>query len=147
MRWIVLGFCLGAVIGGSALAGQPPGPPPSHAPSDPPVTAELIRLHDDLRLTDDQEPDWRAYTRAVAPSPDMLARHRAASELIPLVPTPRRIALIEATMAQDDLDFKRQGAAVNAFYAKLTPDQQKAFDRDTLPSDSDGGDRRLDERR
>jgi len=143
MRWIVLGFCLGAMIGGPAFAGQPP----SQAPGGPPVTAELIRLHDDLRLSDIQEADWRAYTLAVSPSPDMLARHRATSELIPLVPTPRRIALIEATMAQDNLDFKKQSAAVNAFYNKLTPDQQKVFDRDTLPSDTDAGDRRPDERR
>jgi LTXXQ motif family protein len=147
MRWIVLGFCLGVAIGGPALAGQPPGPPPGRASSEPPVTAELLRLHDDLRLTDEQEADWRTYTLAVAPSADMLARHRATSELIPLVPTPRRIALIEATMAQDNLDFRKQSAAVNTFYSKLTLDQQKVFDRDTLPSDSDGGDRRLDERR
>ena len=140
MRWIVLGFCLGVMTGGAALAGQPPG--------EQPVTAELIRLHDDLRLSDGQEADWRAYTLAVAPSRDMIARHRATSELLPLVPTPRRIALIEATMAQDNLDFKRQSAAVNAFYGKLTPDQQKVFDRETLPSESDaGGDRRLDDRR
>ena len=140
MRWIVLGFFLSAMTGGAALAGQPPG--------EQPVTADLIRLHDDLRLSDDQEANWKAYTLAVAPSQDMLARHRATSELLPLVPTPRRIALIEATMAQDNLDFKRQGAAVAAFYAKLTPDQQKVFDRETLPSPPDaGGDRRLDERR
>ena len=42
-------------------------------------------------------------------------------------------------MNQDALDFKRQAAAVNAFYATLTPDQQKAFDRDTLPSDATAG--------
>jgi hypothetical protein len=134
MRWIVLGFCLSVMTGGAALAGQPPG--------EQPVTADLIRLHDDLRLSDGQEADWKAYTLAVAPSQDLLARHRATSELLPLVPTPRRIALIEATMAQDNLDFKRQSAAVNAFYGKLTPDQQKVFDRETLPPSDAGGDRR-----
>jgi hypothetical protein len=51
---------------------------------------------------------------------------------LPLVPTPRRIALIEATIAQDAVDFRRQGAAVTAFYGKLTPGQQKIFDQDTL---------------
>jgi hypothetical protein len=140
MRWIILGVFLGAMTSSAALAGQPPG--------EQPVTTELIRLHDDLRLSNGQEADWKAYTQAVAPSQDMLARHRATSELLPLVPTPRRIALVEATMAQDNLDFKRQSAAVNAFYDKLTPDQRKVFDRETLPSPSDsGGDRRLDERR
>jgi hypothetical protein len=134
MRRIVLGFVLTAAMAGTALADQAPGQPP--------VTADLIRLHDDLRLSDDQEGAWRAYTLAIAPSPDALARHRATTELLPLVPTPRRLALIEATMLQDSLDFKRQSVAVNTFYAKLTPDQQKVFDRDTLASGADAaGDR------
>lgn len=101
------------------------------------VSAELLRLHDDLRLSDSQEAAWHDYTTAIAPDPQTLARHRATSELLPMVPTPRRIALIEATMAQDTLDFRRQSAAVNAFYGKLTPEQQRVFDRDTLPSDAD----------
>lgn len=124
MRWIVLGFCFAMAAGGATQAAQA-------------VSADLIRLHDDLRLSDSQEAAWREYTTAIAPDPQTLARHRATQELLPLVPTPRRIALIEATMAQDELDFRRQGAAVNAFYGKLTPEQQKMFDRDTLPSTSD----------
>lgn len=131
MRRIVLGFFVAGLTAGVAAAGQ--------APRELPVTAELLRLHDDLRLTDSQESDWKAYAMAVAPNPEAEARHRATSELLPLVPTPRRIALIEAMMNQDALDFKRQAAAVNAFYATLTPDQQKAFDRDTLPSDATAG--------
>jgi hypothetical protein len=146
MRWIVLGI-FAATAAGSAWAGQPPGPASGQSRGgQQPVTAELIRLHDDLRLTDAQEPDWRAYTMAVTPSADMQARHRATTELLPLVPTPRRIALLEATMAQDAADFKRQGAAVTVFYGRLTPAQQQVFDRDTLPSDGadprDGDDRR-----
>jgi hypothetical protein len=123
MRWSLLGFCLVlAAAGGAARAEQA-------------VNAELLRLHDDLRLNDVQEGAWRDYTLAIAPSPDTVARHRATDELLPLVPTPRRIALIEATMAQDMADFQRQGAAVKAFYAKLTAEQQRVFDRDTLPSE------------
>jgi len=118
-----------------------PGPPGSRSDrrpgGDQAVSADLIRLHDDLQLTDAQEPAWHDYTVAIAPNPQLQARHQATTELLPMVPTPRRIALIEATMAQDDLDFRKQGAAVNAFYGKLTPEQQKVFDRDTLPSGSD----------
>ncbi len=101
------------------------------------VSAELIRLHDDLKLSDSQEAAWRDYVTAMAPDPQQTARHRATTELLPLVPTPRRIALIEATMAHDAIDFKRQSAAVTAFYGKLTPAQQRIFDQDTLPPGSD----------
>jgi hypothetical protein len=124
MRWIVLGFCIAAFAGGAARAEQA-------------VNAELIRLHDDLHLTVDQEMAWRDYTRAIAPAPEAAQRHRATTELLPAIPTPRRIALIEATMAQDAADFRRQGAAVTEFYGKLTPDQQRTFDRETLPANTD----------
>ncbi|HEY8003798.1 MAG TPA: hypothetical protein VIE16_06185, partial [Phenylobacterium sp.] len=86
MRWIVLGFCAAlASVGGAARAQQA-------------VNADLIRLHDDLKLTDSQEAAWRDYTTAIAANPQAAARHRATTELLPTVPTPRRIALIEATM-------------------------------------------------
>jgi hypothetical protein len=124
MRWIALGFCLAMAATGAARAAEA-------------VSAELIRLHDDLKLSDSQEAAWRDYTIAIAPDPQQQARHRATTELLPLVPTPRRIALIEATIAQDAVDFRRQGAAVTAFYGKLTPAQQKIFDQDTLPQGSD----------
>ena len=120
MRWMVLGFCAVLAMGGAARAAEA-------------VSAELIRLHDDLKLTDAQEPDWKQYATAIAPDPQAMARQRATQALLPTVPTPRRVALIEAAMAQDAADFKRQGAAVNAFYASLSPAQQRVFDEDTLP--------------
>jgi hypothetical protein len=122
MRRIILGFCLSLVAAaGAARAAEP-------------VSAELIRLHDDLHLTANQETAWHDYVTAVGPDPQAIARHRAAQALMPQVPTPRRIALVEATMAQDNIDFHRQAAAINAFYATLTPTQQRVFDRDTVPT-------------
>ena len=123
---------------GGAARAQPPLPGGASGAGQPAGSAELIRLHDDLHLSASQEQDWRQYAVAIAPSRDVMARHRATSELLPLVPTPRRIALIEATMAQDAIDFRRQGEAVTAFYARLTPEQQRTFDRETLPPDNDG---------
>jgi protein CpxP len=126
MRWIALGICLAITVAGTARAAEQA------------ISAELIRLHDDLRLSASQEAAWRDYATAIAPDPQAQARHKATTDLLPLIPTPRRIALIEATMAQDAQDFRRQGAAVNAFYGKLTPSQQRTFDQDTLSSASDG---------
>jgi protein CpxP len=94
-------------------------------------SAELDRLHDALHLTSEQEPAWRAYTVAIARSPAAEARHRAAGEMMAGLPTPRRIDLIEAEMREDLAAMERQGEAVKAFYAQLTPTQQHAFDRET----------------
>jgi len=126
MRWIVVGFCVALTAGGAANAAEA-------------VSAELIRLHDDLKLSEAQEPAWTTYATVIAPDPQAVARRRATQALLPTVPTPRRIALIEAAMAQDALDFKRQGAAVTAFYAGLSPGQQRVFDQDTLPQASAPG--------
>ena len=98
------------------------------------ASARLGQLHDDLGLRADQESAWRDYAAAVAPDPQADARRRATNELLPNIPTPRRIALIEASLAQDVADLRRQGAAVMAFYSRLSPDQQRTFDVETLPS-------------
>ena len=120
MRWAILGLAL--LLPSAALA------------ADQAVNAQLIRLHDDLKLTSAQESAWSAYTRAIAPNPEVEARHRATDAMLPSLTTPRRISLIAATMAADEADFRKQGAAVSAFYDQLTPAQQKTFDAETLPS-------------
>jgi hypothetical protein len=97
------------------------------------ASARLGQLHDDLGLKPDQESAWRDYVAAVGPDPQADARRRATGELLPNIPTPRRIALIEASLAQDVADLRRQGVAVMAFYAGLSPDQQRTFDVETLP--------------
>jgi hypothetical protein len=125
MRGTILGAVLALAAGPAALAQQPPQQA---------VTAELIRLHDALHLSATQETAWRDYTRAIAPDPQAQARRQAAEQLMPMVPAPRRIALMEASMERDLADFRREGAAVTAFYDQLTPDQQRTFDRETLPA-------------
>lgn len=100
----------------------------------------LTQLHDALHLTADQEAAWRAYTAAVAPDPSSQARHEAAEKMMATLPTPRRVALMDATMSQDIEAFRRQGQAVLAFYGRLRPDQQQIFDRQTAPQSQGGGD-------
>jgi hypothetical protein len=114
---LILSLC----VPGAALAAQQA------------VTAELIRLHDALHLTAAQEAAWTRYTQAIAPNSQAEARHQAADSLMSTLTTPRRIALISATMAADEADFRRYASAVTAFYGTLTPSQQLTFDRETLP--------------
>jgi hypothetical protein len=96
-------------------------------------TERLDRLHDGLNLSAAEEPAWRDYVAAIAANPQGPARRRATQELLPKLTTPRRIALIDATMEQDVADLHRQGQAVMNFYSRLTPDQQAIFDKETLP--------------
>ncbi len=121
MRWVALCCCLVFAAPCASAATQA-------------VSADLIRLHEDLHLSEAQEAAWTDYTTAIAASPEAQDRHRAADQMMPELPTPRRIALIEANMARDEADFRRQGSAVIAFYDQLTPGQQMIFDADTAPS-------------
>ena len=125
MRALMLGLSLALATAGGAVAQQP---------SNRSRQAELVRLHDALHLTASQEAAWSRYAAAVAPSPQVDARRRAAEELMPTLPTPRRIALMQSTLAADEADLRQQGAAVTEFYNQLTPTQQRIFDRDTLPA-------------
>jgi len=93
--------------------------------------AQINALHDSLHLTSAQEDGWRAYQAAIAPDPGAQARQRETARMIPGLPTPRRVDLINATVDADAAAVHRQGAAVKAFYASLTPDQQRTFDRQT----------------
>ena len=124
MRTLLSALLLAVIVAGSATAQD--------------VAAGLGKLHDDLGLRPDQESAWRDYAAAVTPDPQAEARRRATDELLPQIPTPRRIALIEASLAQDVADLRRQGQAVMVFYSRLSPDQQRTFDIETLPNRAGG---------
>lgn len=127
---IVPSLALGLVLSVGALSA-------AQAQSSPPP--RLNQLHDALRLSPAQEDAWRAYTAALQPSAGAQSRHEQAQALLPRLTTPRRIALLDATMQQDVADMRRQGQAVIAFYDALTPEQQSVFDRQTLQKDEDRG--------
>jgi protein CpxP len=123
--WLGLILCLAVAAGPAARA----------VAQDAPV--RLTELHDALHLTADQEDAWRDYSAAIAASPQAEARRSATQRLLPGLATPRRLALLEATMAQDLADFRRQAEAVRVFYGRLAPDQQAIFDRQTAPAAGD----------
>ncbi len=120
MRGLVLGICTAWALAGGAWAQG--------------GRVDLMRLHDALHLTADQESGWRDYTASLAPDPQSEQRRQAADQLLPSLATPRRIALLHAMMQEDAADLDRKGAAVVGFYTRLTPDQQRLFDRQTLPA-------------
>ena len=99
---------------------------------------DVGELHAALHLTLQQETSWRAYQEALEPDPVQQSRHQSAQMMMAALPTPRRIDLLDANMQADLEVMHRQGEATKAFYATLTPDQQKTFDRQTLPPPGGG---------
>ena len=93
----------------------------------------LTALHDALHLSASQEAAWSTYKMSVSPSAGAQQRRRAAAQLFPTLPAPRRIDLVEAEMQQDLDDLRHQAQALKTFYATLSPDQQRTFDTKTLP--------------
>ncbi len=100
-------------------------------------TERLTQLHDSLHLNAEQDTAWRSYVAAIESNQQGSTRRRATQQLLPQLTTPRRIALIDATMEQDLTDLHRDGEAVLAFYNRLTPEQQATFDHETLPPTAD----------
>ena len=122
MRTVALILSLCLLAGASAAQ-------PSAYGSD----AQLRRLHDDLRLTPMQEVAWNAYVAGAAPDEQVEAHRRATAERLPTLTTPGRIALVAQTLTIDQVEFRRQGAFVIDFYNQLTPEQQRTYDRETIP--------------
>ncbi|MBV7542601.1 Spy/CpxP family protein refolding chaperone [Acidovorax sp. sic0104] len=85
----------------------------------------LAALKDQLKLTSAQEPAWNTFTAAMQPGerPARLDR----KDLDKLT-TPERIDRMRALRAQHAAEADRRGEATKAFYAALTPAQQKTFD-------------------
>ena len=121
MRALLPGLFLSLALCGGALAQQS-------------TASALSQLHGDLRLTAEQEPGWSEYAATMESTAQMQARRQAAELMLPQLATPRRLALIEAAMTQELADFHQQSQVINVFYARLTPSQQRTFDRETLPS-------------
>ncbi|HWF77776.1 MAG TPA: Spy/CpxP family protein refolding chaperone [Caulobacteraceae bacterium] len=132
----------GGQYGGQyARPGQPPGQPLGQPPGQPPgqsygddTRAQLASLHSALKITAGQEAGWRAFVAASGPDAQQQARERSAQQMIPGLTAPQRVDLSIAAMEADLDSFRERGRALKAFYATLTPAQQKVFDRETLPN-------------
>ena len=90
------------------------------------------RLHNALRLRPDQEQAWQVFQQASAPSAQEDAQRRDAYERMGSLRAPQRMDLSIQLMRSDLQDMERRGEALKTFYATLSPDQQVAFDRETL---------------
>jgi periplasmic protein CpxP/Spy len=96
--------------------------------------SELATLHAALKITAGQEGAWRDFVAASSPDAQQQARERSAQQMLPGLTAPQRVDLSIAAMEADLDSFRARGRALKAFYATLTPAQQRVFDRQTLPT-------------
>jgi protein CpxP len=89
-----------------------------------------------LQLTPAQQPAWAAYQAAIKPAP-MAARgdHAAMATLS----APARMEKMIAMAKQHTAAMESKLAALNTFYATLTPAQKKVFDENTMGGRGHGG--------
>jgi len=84
------------------------------------------RLHDQLKLTAQQESAWASYQAAIKPSmPDGPRPQRG--EFAKLTAPERLSKMIEMTK-QREAKMETHLTALTAFYGQLTPEQKKVFD-------------------
>ena len=96
-----------------------------------------------LKLTSAQEGAWTAYTTAMQPPAGLQQRHSDAQRAeMDKLTTPERIdkmrALRAERMTQMNAVMDKRGDATKAFYAALTPEQQKVFDAEQKKRDARG---------
>lgn len=85
----------------------------------------LERLKADLKLSPAQEGAWNTYTAAMQPPAQVQRPDR--SEMAKLT-TPQRIDRMQALQVERQQRMGQRMDAIKAFYAQLTPEQQKVFD-------------------
>ena len=87
-----------------------------------------------LKLTPAQEGAWTTFTAAMKPPADLMAK-RPDFDALAKLPTPERIEKMKTLHAQHSAEMTaamdKRGEATKAFYATLTPEQQKTFDAST----------------
>jgi Spy/CpxP family protein refolding chaperone len=89
-----------------------------------------------LKLTPAQEAAWTTYTTAMKPPADMMTRQRPDPAEMAKLTTPERIDKMKALRTQHMNDMNafmdKHAEATKAFYAVLTPEQQKTFDASAM---------------
>jgi protein CpxP len=134
-----------ATAGYAAVAADAPPPPPPGAGMehhDPAKMHERMLKHmaalkAKLQLTSAQESAWTTFTTSMQPPAPTGTRPDRAE--IAKLTTPERIDKMRAMRAERDAAMDKRADATKAFYAALTPEQQKVFDANAMPHGGPGG--------
>ncbi|MBC7215136.1 MAG: Spy/CpxP family protein refolding chaperone [Burkholderiaceae bacterium] len=145
-------LALTALLGTLALPvfAQPatPAPGPAAAPAADTPRAQRMRdwqerreqhfaqraaaLKEALKLTPEQEPAWQDFMNAMQHRPQHARLDMNPDEFTKLS-TPERLDRMRALRTQHIAEMDQRAEAIKAFYAKLSPQQQKTFDAQFMP--------------
>lgn len=92
----------------------------------------LTELKGQLKLSPAQEGAWSAYAAAMQPPANAQHPRMDRAEFDKLT-TPQRIDRMQQFADERQAQMKQRGDAVKAFYAQLTPEQQKTYDERAMP--------------
>ena len=92
----------------------------------------LAALKQKLNLSAAQEASWNTFTSATQPPAGPRMDRAAARAEFEHMTTPQRLERMQARQSERADRFARRAEATRAFYATLTPAQQKTFDTETL---------------
>jgi Spy/CpxP family protein refolding chaperone len=101
----------------------------------------LAELKAKLKLDASQEGAWTSFASAAQPpAPPTQRPDRAAARAeFEKLTTPQRLDLLQARQNERSALFAKHAEATKAFYAVLTPEQQKTFDVQALRHGPRGG--------
>jgi hypothetical protein len=92
------------------------------------VAKRLGELKQKLQISRGQESAWEAWTASVKPTPHQRPDRVAFERMT----TPERIDRMKAMRVQRGAEMDKRLDATKAFYAQLSPEQQKVFDQEGL---------------
>jgi hypothetical protein len=92
------------------------------------MAEKAAKLQAALQLTDAQQAGWTTFREALKPMP----RKPFDRESFAKLTTPERIDQMRKMRSERNAQAERRAEATKAFYATLTPAQQKTFDAQTL---------------
>lgn len=92
----------------------------------------MANLKTKLQLTSAQESAWTTFAAAMQPQARPMGDPALQRAEMAKLTTPERIDRMRAFQAARNEAMTRRGDATKAFYAVLSPEQQKTFDTETL---------------
>ncbi len=117
---------LGALVAGPVMADPGCGPMGAHQEHHAKMMEQHHKqLHDALKLTPEQEPGWNKLMASEQPRPGLSGGQ--PEDWAKLNAPERAEKMLELSKARQ-VQMAEHVAALKAFYATLTPEQQKAFE-------------------